>query len=270
MKTGELIAKLERLAPPSLALSWDNPGLLCGRSDQEIHKVLIALDADTETVLRAAREGAELILTHHPMIFKPVSRINDLTPLGRKLLLLISGGISCYAMHTNFDIAPGCMADLVCHALGMEKEGPLEPSLLPDGSRADYGVGFVGRLPEAVSVPALAEAVKRRFRLPGLVYYDAEKPVTRAAVCPGSGRGMLQAALSSGADILISGDMGHHDGIDALDAGISLMDAGHFGLEKVFVPFMAEWLRREAPELQLVTEETDLRHFIGENGSDAG
>ena len=262
MKAGKLIDALEQLAPPALALSWDNPGLICGRRDREVRKVLVALDAAEPVVERALEEGCDLILTHHPMIFKPVPKINNDTALGRKLIKLLGRDICCYAMHTNFDIAPGCMADLVCEKMGAEKAGPLEPSLGFDGLPLSYGVGFIGTLPEPLAVPELARRLRQQFDLKGLVYYDAKQPVSRIAVCPGSGRGMLETALGAGAQVLITGDMGHHDGIDALDEGISLIDAAHFGLEHLFVPFMADYLRDHMPELTVVTDEGDLREFL--------
>ena len=261
MNAGELISKLEQLAPPHMALSWDNPGLICGRHDKEVRKIMIALDAAEETAERAAEEGCDFILTHHPMIFHPVSKVNDETPLGRKLLRLIRADICCYAMHTNFDAAPGCMADLVCERMGMRKEGPLEPAKGDDGKAEPFGIGFIGTTEEPLNCAALTALLRERFGLNGAVYYDAGKPISRAAVCPGSGHGMLETAIRTKADVLITGDMGHHDGMDALDAGISLIDAGHFGLEHVFVGFMQNWIREHVPELTVLIDETDRRHF---------
>ncbi|MDO4266419.1 MAG: Nif3-like dinuclear metal center hexameric protein [Eubacteriales bacterium] len=263
MLSGKLIERLEQLAPPGLALSWDNPGLICGRRDKEIKKVMIALDATEDVVEKAADAGCDFLLTHHPMIFKAVQKINTDTPLGRKLIRLISSDICCFAMHTNFDAAPGCMADLVCDKMGMQKEQPLIPSEaeeIPGAGKA--GIGFIGILPEPVPVPELCRRIAEAFTLEGAVYYDTGKPVQRAAVCPGSGRGELLRAAELSADVLITGDMGHHDGIDALDMGMSLIDAGHFGLEHIFVKFMKDLLEREMPELELLTDETDYRHFM--------
>ena len=261
MRAEELIEKLEQLAPPQLALSWDNPGLICGRRDREITKVMIALDAAEEVVERAAAEGCELVLTHHPMIFHAVKQINDGTALGKKLLRLIQADICCYAMHTNFDAAPGCMADLVCERMRLTKEEPLEPAEGADGAPQDYGIGFVGTCEEPISCARFSELLREQFGLNGAFYYDAGKSIRRAAVCPGSGKGMLEAALRAGADVLVTGDMGHHDGLDALDVGLSLIDAGHFGLEHIFVEFMQAWLKEHAPELTVLIDETDYRHF---------
>ena len=262
MKADVLFKMLEELAPAALALSWDNPGLICGRRDREIRKVLLALDASEPVVDRAIAEDCDLVLTHHPMIFKAIPKVNSDTALGRKLMKLIQKDICCYAMHTNFDAAPGCMADLVCEGLGMEKEGPLEPSVQENGLPSTYGIGFVGSFEGKMSCREVAELLRERFDLKGLTYYDTGRPIGRAAVCPGSGHGMLQLAAAHSVDALITGDMGHHDGLDALEAGISLIDAGHFGLEHIFVPFMKDYLQRNAPELEIITDLTDCRSFL--------
>ncbi len=246
MKCGEWIGKFNELAPESYACGWDNPGLLAGRTDKEIRKVLIALDADDGIVDLAVKENVDLLLTHHPLIFKPVRRINDQDFVGRRLLKLIGNDICYYAMHTNFDAAPGCMADLAAGRLHLLEGRPLEVMGESDG--AAYGIGKAGILLEAVTLQELAEQVKREFQIPFVSVYGAEQVkglVRRAAVCPGSGKGMAEAARQAGAQVLITGDIGHHDGIDAAADGVAVIDAGHYGLEHIFVEFMASYCGRK-------------------------
>ena len=121
-----------------------------------------------------------------------------------------------------------------------------------------YGVGFIGALPEPLTVPELAQRLRQQFDLKGLVYYDAKQPVSRVAVCPGSGRGMLEAALGAGAQVLITGDMGHHEGIDAVAQGLAVIDGGHYGIEHIFVEDMRNYLEEHFPELKVETE--PVRH----------
>ena len=253
---GELAVELEKLAPLSYACSWDNPGLITGRRDKEIRRIAIALDATEPVIEGAVKAGADLLLTHHPMIFKAVSKINDDNSLGRRLMELIRADMCCYAMHTNFDSAPGCMADIVARMMGIEKEGPLEPVEGFEGE--SFGIGFVGELKEPLYPNVLADRIKESFNLPFVLYYAGDgtdvpdperrlpysRKIKRVAVCPGSGRGMAEAALKKGAEAFITGDMGHHDGLDAVSEGMALIDAGHYGLERVFVPFMAEYIRK--------------------------
>lgn len=259
MKTysmGELIEKFEELAPSYLACSWDNPGLITGRRGKAIGKIAIALDATENVIDEAIKAGADLLLTHHPIIFKPVAKLDEDESLGRKLAKLIKADMCCYAMHTNFDAAPGCMADIVAKIMGVENRIPLET--VEGYENEAFGIGFVADLKEEMYPNVLADYVKEKFNLPFVMYYAGDgtvvstpekdlpfmKKLKRIAVCPGSGRGMLQRALSLGAEAFVTGDMGHHEGLDAVDAGMALIDAGHYGLERVFTGFMADFIEK--------------------------
>lgn len=242
MRVKEWMEHLEMLAPVSLACEWDNPGLLAGRGDKEVRKVLIALDATDQVVDMAVEEGADLLLTHHPLIFQAVKKVNDQDFIGRRLVKLIQADISYYAMHTNFDAAPGCMADLAAERLSLSDTVPLE--IMGETKGIPYGIGKAGNLSKELTLRDLADKVKERFGLLSVTVYGAEQskePVKRIAICPGSGKGMTEAAIKAGAQVLITGDMGHHDGIDAAAEGLAIMDAGHYGLEHIFVDFMEEY-----------------------------
>lgn len=249
MKCSKLIEKLEQLAPPEYACDWDNVGLLAGRRDKEVRKVFIALDATDEVVSEAAAWGADLLLTHHPLIFKPIKRVNDEDFIARRIMNLIRHDISYYAMHTNFDAAPGCMADEAAGRLGLihteilEKEG--ERKGIP------YGIGRTGYLKKKMTVKELAEFVKESFHLPFVTVYGEEAPgakVDFAAVSPGSGGSMIKPALETGVQVLITGDIGHHSGIDAAANHMAVIDAGHYGLEYLFLDFMEVYLKKETGE----------------------
>lgn len=242
MNCREWMEQLEMLAPVSCACSWDNPGLLAGRSDKEIKKILVALDATDQVVDLAIAEKVDLLLTHHPLIFKAVKKVNDQDFIGRRLVKLVQADICYYAMHTNFDSAPGCMADMAARKLHLVETAPLE--VLGDLDGTPYGIGKTGILLGKMTLKELAEVVKQEFGVPFVTVYGAGQfngMVRRIAVCPGSGKGMADAALAAGAQVLITGDMGHHDGIDAAANGLVVMDAGHYGLEHMFVDFMADY-----------------------------
>ena len=133
MKCSEVIEILGKLAPESCACDWDNPGLLAGRSDKEVKKIYIALDATDQVVDAAIKAGADMLLTHHPLIFKAIKKVNDQNFITRRLVKLIQADISYYAMHTNFDAAPGCMADLAAERLSLKDTEPLEA--MGDGNK---------------------------------------------------------------------------------------------------------------------------------------
>ena len=277
MNTVSMITeKLEQLAPKAAACDWDNPGLLVGRSDREVSRIYVALDASCAVVDAAIDAGCDLIVTHHPIIFRGLKAINDQSALGLKLLDLIRNDVSVFSMHTNFDSCPGGMADIVCAALGLRKTGLMEPTgFLPENAQNGaaeglqlrvvetegdvnpdaYGIGFTAELPELLSAAELAARVKACFGLPFVQYYDAGMPIRRIACCPGSGRGELKEVLSLGVDAFLSGDMGHHEGLDLCEEGISLLDAGHYGLEHIFVHYIAEFLRAQFPEAEIIEEE---------------
>jgi dinuclear metal center YbgI/SA1388 family protein len=273
MLCSAIIEKLNRLAPPELACEWDNPGLQAGRAGKEVSKILVALDATDEVVEQAVREGADMIVTHHPLIFKPLKKVNDQDFISRRIVRMIQNDISYFAMHTNFDIAPGCMADLAAEQLGLVPEEPLEITGEVNGEKV--GIGKIGTLstgkasckdPEAdqnpvlrvmehymqssdamsMTVSEIAALVKDRFDLPYVTIYGSEQvtgPVTRIALSPGSGGSMVREAIAKHAEVLITGDIGHHDGIDAAANHLAVIDAGHYGIEQIFIPFMRNYLQ---------------------------
>ena len=164
MKCREIIEILETLAPKSCACDWDNPGLLAGRIDKDVKKILLTLDADDAAVERAKEIRADMLLSHHPLIFKPVKHVSDEDFIGRRLVSLIQSDVSYYAMHTNFDSAPGCMADIVADRLNFTDQKPLEA--MGEISGTEYGIGKTGSLKVPMKGLELAREVKNRFRLP--------------------------------------------------------------------------------------------------------
>ena len=161
---------------------------------------------------------------------------------------LIQADISYYAMHTNFDAAPGCMADMAAARLGLTECEPLDPmgELDMDGESVPYGVGKRGTLEQPVTVRELAERVKEAFGLPFVLVYGQEfleKPVSRIAVCPGAGGSTLEEGIRWGAQAFVTGDISHHTGIDAAARGMAVIDGGHYGLEHMFISYMEEHLK---------------------------
>ena len=259
MQCRQWIEELNKLAPEAYACEWDNPGFQAGRSEKEIRRVLVALDA-TDQVVEQAFEQVDLLVTHHPLIFKPLKRVNDQNFISNRIVKLIQADICYFAMHTNFDAAPGCMADLAAERLGMNPEAPLEITGEAEGK--PIGIGKLGTLSEPLGLEALTERVKQAFSLPFAAVYGSRQvtePVSRIAVSPGAGGSMIEAALSAGAQVLVTGDIGHHAGIDAVARGMAVIDAGHYGLEHIFIPFVADYIRRQSGgSVQVLTAEPDF------------
>lgn len=246
MQLKDVMEELETLSPTHFAEDWDNCGLQCGRKKKEIKKILLAVDATDEVVEEAVLSEADLLLTHHPLIFPNVSSVTEDTVTGRKLLKLIQADIACYSMHTNFDVMG--MADEAADRLNLLEREVL--MVLYEDHISKEGIGRVGRLPREISLKECAELVKEVFLLDDVrVFGNLEKRICRAAVSPGSGKKMSKYALECKADVLITGDIDHHEGLDAMAEGLCIIDAGHFGIEKIYVDFMKNFLLRNMPEI---------------------
>lgn len=247
----DILAVIESAYPAEYALEWDNVGLLAGRDDREVKSIYIAVDATDEVIREAVSCGADLLITHHPLIFGGMKRITNRDFIGRRLLELIRHDISCYAMHTNYDVVT--MGALAGKMLGISEKEVLEVTWEEDGR--EKGFGCVGRLPGKMTLGECGTYVKKIFGLDTVkIFGDLQKPVSRAAVLPGSGKSMVGAVLAAKADVFITGDFGHHEGIDAVMQGLAVIDAGHYGIEHIFIGQMADYFRKTFPGLEVFSE----------------
>jgi len=236
MKCSEIIEILEQLSPKKFACDWDNVGLMVGSPDAHIKKILVTLDGDDDAIDKAIETGSDLIITHHPLIFNQIKNVttDDLT--GRRITKLIKNNIGLYSMHTNFDVKGG-MAQLAADIIGMKNGEVLEN--VCEGE----GFGRVGTFQELLTVRQWADKIKDLFGLPNVcVFGNLERTVSRVAISPGSGKDFVQCAIEKGAQLFISGDINHHSGIDANAQGLEIIDAGHYGIEHIFIKFIGEYL----------------------------
>lgn len=248
MRCKEIIAVLEELSAVSYAENWDNVGLLAGRREKEIDAVMLALDATDEVVEQAVRQGASMLITHHPLVLKPLHKVTTEDFIGRRIFRLIQKDICYYAMHTNFDVMG--MADAAADELSLKGRQVLD--ITYEDEIGKEGIGRFGMLPRIMTLRECAEYVKRRFDLASVqVFGEPDTELEKAAVCPGSGKSLIQKAVGMGADVYITGDIDHHSGLDALAQGMCVIDAGHFGLEHIFKAYMKEYLGRKLPKLKV-------------------
>ncbi len=258
MKCQEIIKILETLSPIEYACDWDNVGLLVGRKDKEVKKIVIALDASEEVISTAVKEQADLLITHHPMIFSSIKKVNGEHFTTAKVLTLAEYGICYYAMHTNFDTVGG-MAELAASEqyLNLSDTSPIETDRC-----SDAGMGRYGRLPKPMTAEQVAEYVKKRFDLPYVLLYqrsdEKENVYDHIAVMPGSGKSEIARVKEKGYSLYLTGDIGHHDGLDAMDMGLSVIDATHYGLEHIFIPYLYDYLKTmlKDEKLDIVTVDT--------------
>lgn len=252
MKCKDVMEKLAERWSPSYAMDWDNVGLLVGREEKEIRRIFVALDVTDETLQQALDFGADLMITHHPLLFSPVKKINTGDFIGRRLIKMIQGDLCYYAMHTNFDVKG--MADLNQKSLGLQDAEVLEVTTLEPVEKEQNirqeGIGRIGVLEQPMTLRAFAGKVKDDFQIPDVrVYGEPERMIRKVAVSSGSGKSMITTALVKGADVLVTGDIDYHSGIDAMAQGLSVIDAGHYGTEYCFISYMKQELKGMFPDM---------------------
>ena len=230
MLIADVMTQIEAVAPVDTAQEWDNVGLQVGAPDWPLMGVLVCLEITPAVVDEADRHGANMIVAHHPLIFRPLTAIRTDRPLGALIERLLADQVGVYVAHTNLDAAPGVgTAAALAELLGVEKSSPLVEA-------GEVGLGLVGNLQSAATVAEL-EARVREVLSPARVTIvgDTSRTVGRLALMPGSGGDAVEAAVRSGADALICGDLKHHDALDALALGLTVIDATHYATERPVV-----------------------------------
>ena len=261
MQTGcdTFLTALEAWAPLSWAEEWDNCGLQVGRRDKPLNKVMVALTPGEAAIQAAVNAGVDMLLTHHPMIFKPTKSVTTDTVLGQSIIELIQHDINLYCAHTNLDMAVGGVNDVLAKTLNLQGVEILE------NVTEEYGIGRVGNLAEPMTLQSFLAQVAGQLECSHLAYQgDLHRQVQRVALCGGSGISYLSAAKKAGADVYVTGDMKYHDAQLASELGICVVDAGHFGTEKQIVKALAEFATAQGLETVIFEEEDYLKHWTVE------
>ena len=251
---GDILSYLETLAPRSMKMDWDNVGLLCGGKSRPVTKVLVALDPFEGVCEEAAQWGAELILTHHPLIFSPLKSVTDETSIGRAVQLLCANSISAINAHTNLDCAPGGVNDCLAETLGLSEIQVIAPSGVDELGRP-WGLLRQGTV-EAQPLSDFLPHVKEALHCDGLRYVNGGKPVHRVAVGGGACTSELLDAVNAGCDTFVTADVKYNQFWDAKDLGLNLIDAGHFPTENPVTALLAEKIAAQFPEVTVKISET--------------
>ena len=251
---GDILKYVETLAPKSMKMDWDNVGLLCGSKGQPVTKCLIALDPFEGVCREAAEVGAEMILTHHPLIFSPLKNITDETSIGRSVQLLCRYGISAVNAHTNLDCAPGGVNDVLAAKLGLLDIRVINPSGT-DSEGREWGLLRCGYVQEQ-TLDSFLPHVKEALGSKGLRYVDGGKPVRKVAVGGGSCAGGMLEALDTGCDTFVTADVKYNQFWDAHDLGLNLIDAGHFATEDPVTGYLKAKLTEAFPQVEFVISAT--------------
>lgn len=243
-KVQDILQFIETLAPTSLKMDWDNVGLLCGSKNTPVTKILVALDPFEGVCKEAAAFGAELLVTHHPLIFHAPKAITDETSVGRSILTLCEHAISAINAHTNLDCAEGGVNDILAARLGLSNVEVLPSGLLRAGEVAEQ------------SLEDFLSDVQCNLGCQGLRYVDSGKSVRKVAVGGGSCADGMLDALDAGCDTFVTADVRYNAFWDAHDLGINLIDAGHFATENPVVAVLAEKIAAAFPEVEVKISET--------------
>jgi dinuclear metal center YbgI/SA1388 family protein len=237
-------AFLETFAPPRLAAEWDNVGLLVGDSRRPVERVMTCLTVTPASVAEAVAEKADLIVTHHPMLFSAVRRITSDTPDGKMLLDLIAAGIAVFSPHTAFDSARSGINQRLAEGVGLTDVGPLEP----DEADPKVGTGRFGFPENAATLTSIAYRLKDFLNLPGVhLVGDPKMPVRAVAIACGSAGELLPAARRAGCDCFITGETRFHTCLEAEATSMGLILTGHFASERFAVELLAELLASQFP-----------------------
>lgn len=248
---GDIYRFLDQKAPFALQAGFDNAGFLVGHEAGTVTRILVTLDITPEVIDEAISQGAELIVSHHPVIWGQVSSVTDRSRTGRNLLALAEHRIAAICAHTNLDAAEGGVNSVLAKALGLVSPVPLqEDGRMEDGT--PYGIGRVGRRARGPApLQDFAQEVKEILQVQGLRFLDANKPVYKVAVGGGACGGMISQAAAHGCDTFVTAEIKHDGYLEARDLGINLLDAGHHATEVLICPVLAEWLRGAFPEVRV-------------------
>ena len=239
----EIYSELDALIPRELSAAWDNDGLMvCPDGNREVRRVLLALDA-TAAVVDEGRDF-DLIITHHPIIFRKIGAVTEESFVSKKIIELISRGVSVMSFHTRFDSMDGGMNDIFAAKLGLSNVGKF-------GDAESPALGRIGSV-APTDAAALAKIIKKTLGAPFVLLADSGKPIEKVAVCGGDGGDFIIPAKSAGADALVTGRAGYNRAVDAIDDGITVIEAGHYYTEEIFAEYFEAFFAANHPDVTVV------------------
>ena len=255
MKIKEVLSALEKFAPLPLQESWDNAGLQVGLTEAEVSGALLCLDVTEKIVDEAQRNGCNLIVSHHPLLFRGLKTISDLTDVQRTVRKAVKADIAVISMHTNMDNALGGVNHKMAEKLGLTDVRFLAPKAVVDG--VEGGSGVVGRLPEGLSSKDFVRLVKQAFAVECVMTNEClQRPVTTVALCGGAGDFMLDDAVSAGADAFITGEMHYHQYF-GYEQRLQICVIGHYQSEQYTTEVFRDIIMRKCPGLPTFIAETN-------------
>jgi len=238
----KLLSILNAITPFSLAEPWDNVGLMVGDPGQRVTGILIALDPTEEVITEALSNDLNIVITHHPLLFHPLKKIERNTPLGRTLTTALCREVAIIACHTNLDVIAHGVSAAMAARLGLKETQPLTATANPVPGK-NLGFGIIGTLPTPLSSIQFVEKIFSCLSLPGIqIAGRLPETIRTLALCGGSGSDLAESAFAMGADVYLTGEVKHSTARWAEAAGHCLIDAGHYATEQFTVPLLADLL----------------------------
>lgn len=257
IKVNNIIKEMELLAPTYLKEDFDNVGLMVGDKNKEVKKVLLALDCTLKVIEEAKKENVELIITHHPLIFKRPSSITTDTLQGKKIIELIKNDISLYSSHTNLDSVENGLNDTIVSILGFDNFKILEKNKRDDKA----GLGRIVSLNESIQLEDLISKIKKSLNINNLRVVKGKDKVNKIAIINGSGQDFIGKAVALGADCIITGDTTYHFASDYKEKKISILDVGHFASEQITFFNVMENLKEKFKDVEFITSTVEEDPF---------
>lgn len=234
---------LDERAPFSSQLPWDNSGFLIGRKEQVVHTCVMALDVTSDVIRYAKEVGAELIITHHPVIFNPIKRVTSDSLIWQ----LIRADISVISAHTNLDLADGGVNDALAKSLALENIRPFEN---------EDNIGRIGELKTPMMPEAFAAYIKEKLGETADVAYTGERAIRTVALCGGAGADFIRDAVKAGVDAYVTGEVKHHEWMEAQELPIAVFSAGHYATEQMVFTDLAAVFAEKFPETKFLPVES--------------
>lgn len=239
----EIYSSLDALIPRELSAPWDNDGLMvCENGDAEVKTVLLALDATAAVC--ADGEKFDLIVTHHPLLFRRLGEVTEDFFVSKKVIGLIRSRTAVMSFHTRFDAMDGGMNDILSKKIGLKNVAKF-------GDAESPTLGRIGDI-APTSAAALSEKIKKTLGAPFVLCADTGRPIKKLAVCGGDGGDFITPAKAAGADALLTGRAGYNRAVDAIDDGITVIEAGHYYTEAIFAEYFEDFFKARYPDITVV------------------
>lgn len=259
-KVNDIINAMEKMAPPFLKEDYDNVGLMVGSKEKGVKRVLLALDCTMAVIEEAKENKVDLIITHHPLLFRKPSKIIREDLQGLKIIELIKNDISLYSSHTNLDSVQGGLNEMIVSVLGLKGGTLIDPSKI--SGYEESGIGRIVELEEEVEIEEFIKQVKEKLNIDNLRAVIGGEKVKKIAIINGSGQDFFSKALKMGADCIITGDTSYHFASDYKEMGVTILDPGHFPTEWIVFLKVMEKIIEEFHDVEFIKSKCSKDPYV--------